>query len=88
MVTIRHLTAWLSSAKQFSNPQKRNNMPLLLIIELMLHIVLLLFGVGVVKGLHWATIAFFVMLATMILVDAIILVSAIRNGKDVRRWDV
>lgn len=54
----------------------------------MLHIVLLLFGVGVVKGLHWATIAFFVMLATMILVDAIILVSAIRNGKDVRRWDV
>ena len=63
-------------------------MPLLLIIELLLHVLLLVLGIGTIKGSHFATIAFFVMLATMIVVDAIILVSAIRNGKDVRRWDV
>lgn len=63
-------------------------MPLLLIIELLLHVLLLVLGIGTIKGFHFATIAFFVLLALMIMVDAIILITAIRNGNDVRRWDL
>ena len=67
---------------------KTHNMPLLLIIELLLHVLLLVLGIGTIKGSHFATIAFFVLLALMIMVDAIILITAIRNGNDVRRWDL
>ena len=61
-------------------------MPLLLIIELVLHTVLLAFGAMAIKGCHWAAIVFYVVLILMIVVDAIILVAAVRNGKDVGRW--
>ena len=63
-------------------------MPLLLIIELVLHTVILAFGVAAIKGCHWAAIVFVVVLVTMIVADAIILVTAIRNGNDVRRWNL
>lgn len=61
-------------------------MPLLLIIELVLHTILLALGIAAIKGCHWAAVVFIVVMIALILVDAIILVSAVRNGNDVRRW--
>ena len=61
-------------------------MPILLIIEAVLKAVLLALGVAAVKGCHWAYVVFLVMLVLMIVVDAVLVVVAIRAGKDIGRW--
>lgn len=63
-------------------------MPLLLIIELVLKAILIALAVATVKGCHWTGIALLVMLGVMLVVDAIILIAAVRNGKDIRRWSL
>jgi hypothetical protein len=61
-------------------------MPILLIIEAVLKAVLLALGVAAVKGCHWAYVVFLVLLGLMIIVDVVLLVAAIRAGKDIGRW--
>ena len=61
-------------------------MPILLIIEAVLKAVLLALGVAAVKGCHWAYVVFLVILVLMIVVDAVLVVVAIRAGKDIGRW--
>ncbi len=67
---------------------KTHNMPLLLIIGLVLKAILTVLAVATVRGCHWAAIALLVMLGVMLVVDAIILIAAVRNGNDVRRWNL
>ena len=61
-------------------------MPILLIIEAVLKAVLLALGVAAVKGCHWAYVVFLVMLVLMIVGDVVLVVAAIRAGKDIGRW--
>jgi len=61
-------------------------MPILLIIEAVLKSVLLALGVAAVKGCHWAFIVFLVLMGLMIIVDVVLVVAAIRAGKDIGRW--
>lgn len=61
-------------------------MPIFLIIEAVLKAVLLALGVAAVKGCHWAYVVFLVLLGLMIIVDVVLLVAAIRAGKDIGRW--
>jgi len=61
-------------------------MPVLLIVEAILHTVLLILGVAAFRGCRWAFIVFLVMLGLMIVIDVLIAIVAIRNGKDVGRW--
>ena len=63
-------------------------MPILIIIEAVLKAVLIALGVAAVKGGHWAFVVFLVMLAVMIVFDVVLAVTAIRAGKDVRRWNL
>lgn len=61
-------------------------MPIFLIIEAVLKAVLLALGVAAVKGCHWAYVVFLVLLGLMIIVDVVLVVAAIRAGKDIGRW--
>lgn len=61
-------------------------MPIFLIKEAVLKAVLLALGVAAVKGCHWAYVVFLVLLGLMIIVDVVLLVAAIRAGKDIGRW--
>lgn len=60
-------------------------MPILLIIEAVLKTVLLALGVAAVKGCRWAYVVFLVLMGLMIIVDVVLLVAAIRAGKDIGR---
>lgn len=61
-------------------------MPIFLIIEAVLKAVLLALGVAAVKGCHWAYVVFLVLLGLIIIVDVVLVVAAIRAGKDIGRW--
>lgn len=61
-------------------------MPIFLIIETVWKAVLLALGVAAVNGCHWAYVVFLVLLGLMIIVDVVLVVAAIRAGKDIGRW--
>lgn len=61
-------------------------MPIFLIIEAVFKAVLLALGVAAVKGCHWAYVVFLVLLGLMIIVDVVLVVAAIRAGKEIGRW--
>jgi len=61
---------------------------LLLFFEAILKAVLLTLGIMAVKGTHWALVTFIVLLVVLILVDLVVGIVAIRNGKDVKRWEL